>query len=66
MASIQALKVNTIDARDRAKNWRLSLCKVCQGEIFFLILPDEDRHWWHEEAELDAEHLAEPVKGGKV
>ena len=58
--------INTLETQERAKNWRLSLCQVCQGEIFYLDLPDEARRWWHEESEQDALHPAMPEKGGKL
>ena len=47
---------------DLAANKRLSRCRHCGGDIFYMVVPREPQEWWHEAIEADSDHIPEPME----
>ena len=52
------------DADIAASGGRLSRCKVCGGDCFYLEIFEDSRRWWHEVFDTDYSHVARPLEGG--
>ena len=51
------------DADIAGSNGRLSRCRHCGGDCFYLVIFKDARTWWHENIGLDFGHRAQPLEG---